>query len=126
MTPDRWHQVKELFQQALELDNGRRAVFLDEACSADESLRREVELLISGNDQAGSFIETPPHGVAAEVIAEKHNRLAAGEVIGKYRIVSYLDDGGAGEVYLAEDTQLERKVAIKVLRQGSLERWACK
>ncbi|HEV8485471.1 MAG TPA: protein kinase, partial [Blastocatellia bacterium] len=121
VTPERWQQVKELFQQALELDSDSRAVFLEEACGYDELLRREVELLISGHDQAGSFIETPPYGVAAEVISEKQNWLAAGEVISKYQIVSHLGDGGAGEVYLAQDTQLKRKVAIKVLRTESLK-----
>jgi hypothetical protein len=98
--PERWAQVKELFHQALGLDEGRRAVFLDEACDGDEALRREVELLISGNDRAGSFIETPPYEAAAEVIVEHENRLAAGHLIGKYRVVSHLDRGGAGEVYL--------------------------
>jgi Tol biopolymer transport system component/tRNA A-37 threonylcarbamoyl transferase component Bud32 len=118
MKPERWNQVKELFHQALELDIGRRAVLLDEACGADEPLRREVELLISGHGRAGGFIETPPCATAADLLAE--HRLAAGLVVGKYRIVSHLADGGAGEVYLGEDSALKRKVAIKFLRHESM------
>ena len=121
LNPQRWSQVKELFEQALELDDHRRADFLDEIGRTDESLAREVGLLISGHHQAGSFIETPPHEVAADVLTGGQTRLAEGDQISKYRIISHIDGGGSGEVYLAEDGQLKRKVAIKILRQMSLE-----
>jgi serine/threonine protein kinase len=121
LTPERWNQVKQLFQQALELDDGRRGVFLDQACRGDHTLRREVELLITAHSQATSFIETPVCEPGTNASAHEKNRLSAGQVLGHYRIVSLLGAGGVGEVYLAEDTRLKRKVAIKVLLPDSLE-----
>src|SRR5262245_2560696 len=59
VTPDRWNQVKELFQQTLELNEDNRAAFLNQACGSEHTLRREVELLISGHNCAGNFIEAP-------------------------------------------------------------------
>jgi serine/threonine protein kinase len=121
LTPERWNQVKQLFHQALELDEGQRADFLDRACRDDESLRREVDLLITGHDRAGSFIETPPDTITTEIVLDQQTGLHPGQMISHYRIASLLGAGGAGEVYLAQDTRLKRKVAIKVLRRESLE-----
>ena len=72
MTPERWNQVKVLFQQAVELDETGREAFLGRACD-NESLRREVELLISGHKRAGSFIESPPSDLAAKVMADQNS-----------------------------------------------------
>jgi serine/threonine protein kinase/Tfp pilus assembly protein PilF len=115
VTPERWNQVKEVFHQALGLDEGRRAAFLARACSGDENLRREVDLLISGHNQAGSFISAPPDQCATELMARRQGSLMPGQVIGHYEIAAHLGSGGMGEVYLAEDSKLGRKVAIKLL-----------
>jgi hypothetical protein len=58
MTPERWQQVKELFQSALEAEASQRAVLLEEACSGDPSLRRQVEALIASHEQASTFLES--------------------------------------------------------------------
>lgn len=121
MTPERWNQIKRLFQQALELDEDRRAAFLDEACSGDRTLRQQVDLLISSHDRAGSFIESPPYGVGTEDSPLRQKNLDVGQMIGHYRIVSRLGAGGVGEVYLAEDIHLKRKVAVKFLLPESQE-----
>jgi len=120
LTPERWHQVKQLFHQALELDEKSRAAFLGEACSGDENLRREVESLVSGHNQAGSFIETPPGPSITEAISEPQVSFTEGQVIGHYRIVARLGSGGMGDVYLASDTKLNRKVAIKLVASHSV------
>ena len=119
MTPERWKRVKDLFEQARELDPDERPSFLDAACADDPALRPEVEMLLSGEPLAGSFIESPPFEAAAAVVAERQVGLLNGRVIGHYRIVTSLGAGGMGEVYLAEDTRLKRRVAIKFLRPGS-------
>src|SRR5262249_56374506 len=82
---------------------------------------REVELLISGHNQAGSFIGAPPEQCAAEVMAQRQDSLMLGQVIGHYQIAAHLGSGGMGEVYLAQDIALERKVAIKLLPVPSSE-----
>ncbi len=115
MQPERWQQIDRLFHLALEQERGQRAVFLARACAGDKALQSEVEELISSHEQAESFIETPASDLAAELLAKGQAGLNVGEVIGPYQIASVLGIGGMGEVYLAQDTRLGRKVALKLL-----------
>ena len=69
MTPERWLEIDKVFQAALERDPGDRRAFLDEACSGDDDLRREVECLISFDDRESCFIDAPEFDAAANFIA---------------------------------------------------------
>jgi serine/threonine-protein kinase len=114
MKRERWNQIDQLLDAALELPRQKRAAFLDQACAGDDELRKNLDALLASDDDARSFLEQPALDVAAkELVAKKASML--GQSIGHYRIVSQLGAGGMGEVYLAKDTKLDRKVALKIL-----------
>ncbi len=121
MSPQRWQQVRELFEDALEHPSAGRPAFLLEACGADAELHREVESMFAACDTAGDFLEAPPRQLAADVFEAKQvaqpalPALNAGQELDHYEIISLLGKGGMGEVYLARDQRLHRKVALKVL-----------
>src|SRR5262244_3424411 len=115
MTPERWKQVKELFHSAIAREPGERTAFLDQACAGDEELRKEVESLIRAHERTGSFMDSPALQVAAQAAAEHLNELAKSKMLGHYKVLSLIGAGGMGEVYLAQDTRLHRKIALKIL-----------
>ncbi|MGH9929488.1 MAG: protein kinase domain-containing protein, partial [Pyrinomonadaceae bacterium] len=115
MTPERWQQIDSLLQEVLERPVAERASLLSETCSGDESLRQEVESLINYRESAEAFLEVPAFEAAAEFFFDSPTDSIVGQFIPPYKIEAKLGAGGMGEVYLAEDTQLDRKVAIKFL-----------
>ena len=115
MTPERWQQTKQLFHEALECEPDERTEFLAHHCAGDEPLRREVESLLSSLEEDDGFIETPPGDLAAELLGTHRSTYEPGHQIQNYRIERQIGSGGMGEVYLAEETRLNRKVALKLL-----------
>ena len=114
MTPERWQQIKNVFNSALEYEPGQRPSFLSMACDNDAELREEVESLLQAHEKDGSFIDSPAFHTPG-LITDHAPALKPGHLLGSYEITSFIGQGGMGEVYLAHDRRLKRKVALKLL-----------
>ena len=115
--PERWQKIDQILDEALQKEGSQRETFLDEACSGDASLRQEVESLLEASERAKSFIEAPALEETAQAMAENQVQSMVGREIGSYKVLSLLGTGGMGEVYLAQDAKLDRKVALKFLTE---------
>jgi len=121
----RWQRAKELFEAALERDPADRPAFLLEACAGDDSLRMEVERLLSGHERAGSFLkkDVRARDVSMDDDGDGHRGEEAGhtfssdEVLcGRFKVVRFISEGGMGEVYEARDLELGGHLALKTIR----------
>ena len=116
MKNERWQQVEDLYDATLKKVPKERAAFLDQECAGDEQLRKEIESLLAYEQRAEKFIELPALDVAAKMMADElSGNIKSGDRFNQYQIISRLGAGGMGEVYLAEDSRLRRKVALKFL-----------
>jgi serine/threonine protein kinase len=115
MELERWHRVDNILQAALALNPAERSGFVDSACEGDATLRNEVVYLLSLEEEGLDILDTPALEAAACVLASDQPDLIEGQFVGHFRILSLLGVGGMGEVYLAEDTKLCRKIALKLL-----------
>ena len=108
-----------IFSGAIEIASGEeRAAFVARACGTDEELRRRVERLVDAHFQAGSFLESPPASPTSSMASSSPTELS-GTVIGPYKLLQPIGEGGMGTVYMAEQTQpVRRTVALKLIKAG--------
>ena len=121
MNHERFKKVEEIYHAVLKVSPEKRDFLLEESCGSDVELRREVESLISYDNTFNSVIDTPPESLVAEMFAGSKKTSIIGTQINQYQIISLLGKGGMGEVYLAFDSKLERKVALKLLSEEFAE-----
>lgn len=115
MNSDRYARVKEIYAAVLDIAPDKRETYLREICGVDEELRNELNSLLAFQDSFDSIIDTPPDDIAASLLAGNARHDIVGRQIDHYQVISPLGSGGMGEVFLAEDIKLFRKVALKLL-----------
>jgi serine/threonine protein kinase len=109
---------REIFLGALDYTTPEaRGLYLDEACAADQALRASVEALLK-NLQHDSFLESPAIGPGGTVISDFSGE-KTGDVIGRYKLMEKIGEGGFGTVYVAEQREpVRRHVALKIVKAG--------
>src|SRR5260221_10856909 len=108
---------ESIFMEALQKQTPQeRAAFLDQVCGSNPELRYSVEMLLKAHDKAGHFLQGGPRN---DPTIEQANREAPGTVIGPYKLLQQIGEGGMGTVFMAEQTHpVQRKVALKVIKAG--------
>lgn len=125
MATSNWQQIETFFHSALNLSGEERKAYLSQACAGDRLLRYEVESLLSAFEEHGEFLDEPAFDLGIKVLESDSETSLAGETIGSYKILNKIGIGGMGEVYLAEDLKLNRKVALKFLSKTFVgDKWA--
>src|SRR6266436_37677 len=110
---------KEIFFEALDKAPDERAAFLDKACSHDPLLRKRLGELIANHCEQDSFMQEPAGAMAAVGLPSAPISELPGSIIGRYKLLEKIGEGGMGVVYMAEQEEpVHRRVALKVIKLG--------
>ncbi|GJM24791.1 MAG: hypothetical protein DHS20C16_12060 [Phycisphaerae bacterium] len=120
MTPEEYQKVAEIFADACQRDEAERSAFLDKACADDAALRARVEAMLRSDSEGDAFLQQAAVNLRAGIDELTDANDGDPETVGRYRIIRKLGSGGMGVVYLAEQDQPRRFVAIKLIRPGLL------
>ena len=125
MTPERWAQIRQVFDGALERPEVDRAAYLRVVCARDDELRREVESLLSSHNAAGDFLDKPAanlSGITQTLTTSSMEvpEYPPGHRVGPYQLQKCIGRGGMGSVWLAArfDNEFKKQVAIKLVKRG--------
>lgn len=114
MAEDNWQQIRAIFDESLRLAPAARREYVRSACGDDTALLAEVEALLASHDAAESFLEAPAFQNIPDA-SGAFNSIGSGDRLAHYEVIEQIGEGGMGEIYLAMDPRLKRKVAIKLL-----------
>ena len=111
---------ESIFAQALQRESdSERAAYLDRACGGEPGLRRAVEALLAAHQKAGGILELTPPALDAKTEQSPTQLWRVGTVIGSYKLLERIGEGGMGIVYMAEQQRpVRRTVAIKIIKPG--------
>src|SRR5262245_26040329 len=111
---------RDIFVAALKQPTpGKRAAFLDQMCGSDSNLRGEIEALLTEHEQLGSYLELPVAAGQRKTRGELPGTECAGTVIGPYKLLQQIGEGGMGTVWMTEQIRpVQRKVALKLIKAG--------
>jgi serine/threonine protein kinase/tetratricopeptide (TPR) repeat protein len=125
LTPERWAQIRQIFDGALERSEVDRAAYLRVVCARDDELRREVESLLASHDSAGDFLNKPAASLAGTTQTLISSGIdlqeyPPGHRVGAYELQKCIGRGGMGSVWLAtrSDNEFKKQVAIKLVKRG--------
>ncbi len=108
---------QDIFIAALQQEPAQRAAYLDRTCGDDAALRQRVDVLLEAHERAGSFMQQPAAG--EQTAAHGSISEGPGTVIGPYKLLQQIGEGGFGVVYMAEQQEpVRRKVALKIIKPG--------
>ncbi|RMH55974.1 MAG: serine/threonine protein kinase [Bacteroidetes bacterium] len=118
LTPERWARIEALFHEALNRPPAARAAFLEAACGEDDELRAAVEALLAADADAPELLEATASDFADLMPDDEPAAPMLPEQIGPYRVLREIGRGGMGRVYLAERTDVGKRVALKLVQGG--------
>src|SRR5580765_2789923 len=119
---DRWQELKELFEEAIESPAGQRETILARAARLDGSLAGELKTLLEAHDHEGQFLEDIVGAEGRDLVAISRDGALLGRRVGSYELLGEIGTGGMGTVFLARrtDSEYESRVAVKLIRPGVL------
>ena len=119
---DRWQELKELFEEAIESPAGQREKILARAARLDGSLAGELKTLLDAHDREGHFFEDLVEAEGRDLVSISRDGALLGRRVGAYELLEQIGIGGMGTVFLARrtDSEYESRVAVKLIRPGVL------